>query len=311
MNKRIPVADAHCDFLYYMVHKNFRLQTISHAQTVSLEYMRKGWAALQCFAAWIDPDSDTPGDEQCIALLDAYDKMLAENDALVPFNRSFSSESEKIATVLSIEGGEAIMGDVQKLHNYYKRGVRAMALTWNASNELGHPAMSRINSGLTPLGKTVVQEMASMGMAIDVAHLSERGIDDILALTSAPIYSSHTNAKAVFHHKRSMNDKHIAALAQRGGIVCINYYKPQLVTFGAATTHDIAKHIIHVAKVGGIDSVALGSDFDGMTIYPKDLKNWSEVPNLLDTLLAMGMSMADLRKVAYDNLSNYLLGFCA
>ena len=311
MERLIPVADAHCDFLYYMLYDHFKLKTTVPRQAVSLPYLRAGGAAIQFFAAWIDPDMRASGLQQCMWLIDAYHRMLedCEDAGVVPFSADFVPESGKIATVLTIEGGEALMGREENLRMFYRLGVRAMTLTWNATNELAHPAMSRVNRGITKLGREIVYEMDRIGMALDVAHLSDAGIDDVLSIVKHPVFSSHTNARAVCPHKRSLSDAQIRAIAQSGGVICVNYYPPQLRRKGDACIDDIVRHILHVAQVGGIEHVALGSDFDGMSEYPKDLKNWSDVPKLLDALLRAGLSEAEVRRIAYDNLRDYIVQF--
>lgn len=307
----IPVADAHCDFLYYMFHDNYSLKTVKEKQAVSLPMMRKGGAALQFFAAWVDPDMKTAPLQQCLWLIDAYYRMLEEcaSEGIVPFTKEFDPIGGKIGTVLTVEGGEAVMAQEENLRMLYRLGVRAMTLTWNATNELAHPAMSRLNRGLTKRGKAIVKEMDRIGMAVDVAHLSDAGIDDILSIATRPIFSSHTNARAVLSHKRSLTDRHIREIAKCGGVVCINYFPPQLSKQPTACIDDIVRHIMHVVNVAGVEHVALGSDFDGMNEYPRDLKNWGDVPLLLDALLKVGLKEDDVRRIAYHNLRDYIVQF--
>lgn len=306
-----PVADAHCDFLYYMFHDDYTLKHETGNQAVSLPYMRKGGAAMQFFAAWVDPDMKTAPLQQCLWLIDAYYRMLSDckEEGLVPFTKDFDPASGKIATVLTVEGGEAVMGQEENLRILHQLGVKAMTLTWNATNELAHPAMSRFNRGLTKRGKAIVAEMDRIGMAVDVAHLSDAGVEDVLSIVKRPIFSSHTNSRAVLSHKRSLSDRHLRKIGEGGGVVCINYFPPQLSKEPAACITDIVKHILHAVEVAGIEHVALGSDFDGMNEYPKDLKNWGDVPELLDALLRAGLTETDVRRIAYHNLRDYIVQF--
>ena len=112
-------------------------------------------------------------------------------------------------------------------------------------------------------------------------------------------------------HRRSLSDRHIREIARRGGVVGVNYYSPQLVERGRARIEDIVKHIEHIAAVGGIDCVALGSDFDGMgqDAYPEGMNNWKDVPKLIAALQKAGFSESDIRKIACDNLLNYMKRF--
>jgi len=309
--RSIPVADAHCDFLYYMSRRGHSFTEPKHDQAVSLASMRSGNAALQLFAAWIDPNDRESPLQQCLSLIDAYKRLLASCEALTPFTKDFDPVSGKIAALLTIEGGEAVMGKTENLRLFRELGARAMTLTWNAQNDLASPAMARRDRGLTAMGRKIVREMGHLGMALDVAHLSDRGIDDALDMADGPIFSSHTNARAVFPHRRSISDRHIREIAARGGVVGVNYFSPQLVSLGKASISDVVAHISHIANVGGPGCAVLGSDFDGMGAqsYPVGLSNWADMPKLLDALTGAGFSREEVYQIAYGNLARFLKQF--
>lgn len=305
------VADAHCDFLYYMLHRGYDISVPRVAQAVDIQGMIYGGAAMQLFAAWMDPDDDITFLQQSMCLIDAYKRMLNKNSMLTPLTKDFVPGYGKIATVLTIEGGEAIEGRLENLRLFYELGVRAMTLTWNDQNELASPAVARRDKGLSRLGRSVVREMERLNMAVDVAHVSDASIDGILDEINAPIFSSHTNARAVLNHKRSLSDRHIKEIARRGGVIGVNFYSPQLVERGRAEISDVVKHIEHIASVGGIDCVALGSDFDGMgqDAYPRGLCCWHDMPKLITAMESAGFGENDIRKIASDNLLNYMKRF--
>lgn len=304
-------ADAHCDFLYYMLHKGWDIAAPCDEQAVRLDEMAKANAAMQLFAAWIDPEDRVSPLQQCLLLTDAYKRMLRANPNLVPLSKDFEPGKGKIAAVLTIEDGSAVEGRVENLRLFKELGVRAMTLTWNDPNELASPAMSRLDRGLTRLGRQMVREMAKINVAIDVAHLSDRGIDGILAEVDAPIFSSHTNARAVLNHRRSITDRHIREIARRGGVIGVNYYSPQLVERGKAEIEDVVRHIEHIAAVGGAKCVALGSDFDGMgrDAYPKGLSSWQGVPKLVAALERAGFAKSEVAAMAGGNLIEYMKRF--
>lgn len=303
------VADAHSDFLYCMVNDGQRIDSLKTGQCSYLPYMLQGGCALQFFAAWIDTGMNKQYFKQFSDMADAYDAMLLAHPEFVPFSPLFSPESGRIATVLTVEGGEAIEGDLSKIELLAKRGVKAMTLTWNETNELAGAAMAHFNRGLTALGKEVVRALAQYDIAVDVAHLSDAGIDCVLETTSAPIFASHSNSRKVLRHKRNLQDAHIVEIADRGGVVCVNYYYKQLCRARTACIDDIVRHIDHIANLVGIDHVALGSDFDGMNTYPVDLNNASQLPDLLNALKKIRYTDEDIRKIAYCNLRNFIAGF--
>ena len=305
----IPVADAHCDFLYYMTQDGWDINRPTRNQAVALPYIKQGGGKLLFFAAWVDMDMRKDCLQQALDMFDSYFTMMEENDVFVPFTRDYTPDVDKIATVLTVEGGESLNAAISNVRLFHRLGVRAMTLTWNYSNELASPAMRRANKGLTGRGREVVREMNRIGIALDVSHLSDAGIDEALEISQRPIFASHSNARAVFDHKRSLKDEHIKAIAAQNGVIGVNYYPGQLVKTGDASVREIAQHIAHIAGLAGPEHVCLGSDFDGMNAYPVDMKNWSDVPNLFDELQRIGFSDKEIRRIAYDNLHDYIIQF--
>ena len=121
---------------------------------------------------------------------------------------------------------------------------------------------------------------------------------------STPIFSSHTNARAVLKHRRSLSDRHIREIARRGGVVGVNYYSPQLVERGRARIEDIVKHIEHIAAVGGIDCVALGSDFDGIG-GQRELKTAADMPLLAEALRREGFTEDEVERIFWRNARDF------
>jgi membrane dipeptidase len=126
-----PVSDGHCDFLYGAVQSGYDLKNPKRDQSTKLDDLLSGGVALQFFACWIDTTLQTPPLHQCIALIDAYERMMAEYPQLTKLTRDYTPESGKIATLLTVEGGEAVDGSAAVLRVLHRLGVRAMTLTWN------------------------------------------------------------------------------------------------------------------------------------------------------------------------------------
>ncbi len=304
--ERYYVADGHCDFLFGAVQYGYEIGTHTGGQAMTLPRMQEGNVALQLFAAWIDTSFRTPPLQQCISMIDAYNRMLEQNERLIPFTSSFQPGKGKIATLLTVEGGEATEGSLAVLRVLYDLGVRAMMLTWNENNELAGAALAKGNKGLTSLGLEMIDEMNRIGMAIDVSHLSDRGIDDVLGRSRQPVFASHSNARDVFSSPRSLTDAQIRAIAAQGGVIGVNFYHKQLTPKRLASIEDIVAHIVHIAKVGGVDCCAIGSDFDGMQVYPTDLRDSRDFPALFAALEQAGFSHTEVEKIAYGNLTSYL-----
>ena len=304
-----PVADGHCDYLYGAVQSGYDLRKPKREQAIRLDDLLCGGVALQFFACWIDTALASPPLHQCLAMIDAYERMLEAHSELVPLTRDFVPESGKIAAVLSVEGGEALDGSMAVLRVLYRLGVRALTLTWNENNELAGAAMGRGNKGLSAIGRDIVDEMCALGVAIDVSHLSDRGIEQVLARTTRPVFASHSNARGAHDHARSLSDALIREIANQGGTVGINFYYQQLTKSSEASIEDIVRHICRVVEIGGIGCCAIGSDLDGMQQYPKDFKTSRDYPALFEALLRRGFSEAEVYRIAYQNLRDYIVQF--
>jgi membrane dipeptidase len=136
----------------------------------------------------------------------------------------------KIAALMGIEGGHAIEDSLGLLRDYYALGVRYMTLTHSNTNNWADSSGDTTNAavkhhnGLTDFGKDVVREMNRLGMMVDISHVADKTFWDALAVSKAPIFASHSSARAITNHARNMTDEMILALAKKGGVVQVNFY---------------------------------------------------------------------------------------
>ncbi|MBR4636834.1 MAG: dipeptidase [Clostridia bacterium] len=305
-----PAADAHCDFLYGMINRGYDLSRPARRQAIRLDKLREGGVKLQFFAAWIDMEFETNPLSQCCQMIDAYCRMLEANPSLVPLTRDFDPSGEKIAAVLTVEGGEAIEASIANLRILHRLGVRAMTLTWNDANRLAYPAAGGSRKGLTKLGRDAVREMCRLGVAVDLAHLNDHGIDDVLEIATRPVFASHSNARALCASPRCLKDEHIREIARKGGVIGVNFFHKQLAEGRMATVGDVVAHIEHIASVGGVNCAALGSDFDGMGTYIEGLSTSAGMPLIANELLRLNYSEHDVKRIMFGNLYDYIIGFC-
>ncbi len=173
-----------------------------------------------------------------------------------------------------------------------------MGLTWNPSNALGDGALGRQHGGLTDLGRSVLRRMEELGVVVDVSHLSEQSFWEALRSTRGPIIASHSNAAALHMHPRNLADEQLRAIAQRGGVVGVNFYAGFL---GAPTLDRVLDHIDHLAKVMGVDHAALGADYDGIPQAPAGLEDVSKLPNLTAGLQRRGYTTEQIHKILGGN----------
>ena len=136
----------------------------------------------------------------------------------------------RIAALMGIEGGHAIEDSLPALREFYRLGVRYMTLThnntnnWADSNWVDSGREKSRHNGLSDFGKEVVREMNRLGMLVDVSHVSNKTMSDVLDVSTAPIIASHSSAWALANHSRNVNDELLRRIAKNGGVVMINFY---------------------------------------------------------------------------------------
>lgn len=262
---------------------------------------------MQCFAAFIKEGKDRY--ERALRLCEKFDGLCKQN-GYNPIKKCSEIVDEKINAFLTVEGGGAVEGSIEKLEALYRRGVRMMTLTWNKDNELGASNFSYDRSkrekekGLTPFGQIAVEEMNRLGMLIDVSHGSDRLVADVAAVcmrANKPFLASHSGAAAVQDRPRNLEDEQIRLIARAGGVVgldfCMDFTSDE--RSGKGQKKALLAHLERLVKIGGEDLPAIGSDFDGTeeNIY---LKNPAYMPDFFQTIAKkFGESIAE--KIAYKN----------
>jgi membrane dipeptidase len=215
-----------------------------------------------------------------------------------------------LATVLHIEGAEAIDADFQILDVLHAAGLRSLGPVWSRPNIFGHGVPFRFPSppdtgpGLTDLGKELVRQCNARKILIDLSHMSERGFWDVAALSNAPLVASHSNVHALCRSSRNLTERQLAAIRERQGLVGLNFATGFLREDGrmsADTAIEIMlRHVDALLEAVGESGVALGSDFDGATI-PQAIGDVAGLPILLDALMAHGFGEGLVRRIACDN----------
>jgi membrane dipeptidase len=212
----------------------------------------------------------------------------------------------KLAVILAIEGAEAIEGDLEMLAVYRRLGVRLVGLTWMYRNELGEGNWEDTGAGLTPFGREAIRAMNALGMAVDVAHATERTFWDTLETSGATVLCSHGSCRSLVRDfadhapSRYLSDEQMRALAAQGGVLGIFFSVNRELADERADVGDFARFFAHAAEVMGARHVGLGSDFDG-GFPPPGLGDVSELPRLTSALIDVGFSDEELLGILGGN----------
>ncbi len=212
----------------------------------------------------------------------------------------------KLSAVLTMEDGRSVNGDMKKLESYYDMGIRVIGLTWNQENCFGAPNSPDANimtKGLTEFGKDAIVRMNELGMGIDVSHLSDGGFWDVAQLTKKPFFATHSNCRSLNPHPRSMTDEMIRALADKGGVMGVNFCPAFLVRDienNRATCEMLTAQLRHMVNTGGEDCAAIGTDFDGMN-GELEIGSADRMPLLFAAMEKAGFTPRQIEKIAYRN----------
>jgi membrane dipeptidase len=224
-----------------------------------------------------------------------------------------------IAVIHSIEGGHSLDGKLENLRRLFERGVAYLTLAHFYENEAVNPCFPYPESvqllgcfegdrdltlGLKQFGEQVVEHMIELGMILDISHCTppaRKRIYDIVG-NRLPIIASHVGAYEINPSPYNLEDWEITRLAGTGGVVGVIFMNYWLMPHETKRgLNFIARTLRYLVDVGGIDHVAIGSDFDGFTDPPDDLKDASELPKLTQRLLAEGYSKEQIVKILGGN----------
>jgi membrane dipeptidase len=211
--------------------------------------------------------------------LDMARRLAAEHGADIALARDATEmraarAAGRIALFLGVEGSYAIDDDVAGgVDRLAQAGVRFLGPLWERDSAAGTSCRTpeARDTGLTDAGRALVRACNAHGLLLDVAHASRKTFWDMVETSSTPVFSSHSGAAGVHAHARNLDDDQIRAVAQRGGVVGVIFVAPYLGGM-FCTVERIADHVEHVARVGGQDCVALGSDFDGFMPLPRGIR---------------------------------------
>ena len=322
--EEVPVIDMHCDTITRNSVSEDGIYSNEDLH-IDIKKMMKSHYMLQCFAVFIYLGASGSPFERANKYIDLFEKQMELNKNLITPVTHYSQvmnafSQNKIAALLTIEEGGVLEGNIDNLQHFYNRGVRMMSLTWNFKNEISSPNLltgtndlTRIDTehGLTPFGIEVVKKMNKLGMIIDVSHLSDAGFYDVIKYSVVPIVASHSDARAVNNCGRNLSDDMIKKIAEKHGLIGINFC-PDFLKFNNSANdqvEEMVKHIKHIKEIGGIRTVALGTDFDGIPT-PKGLEDASKMTKLSKRLLEEGFTQDEVEQIFYKNFLRLLKRVC-
>lgn len=309
------VFDAHCDTLGDAASARRRrdLTQRSERGRLDLPRMRAGGINAQVFACFpgverLSANAASGALQRVQALYDLIERV-PEQITLVQTADDLArlTPDGPIGAILGLEGVEALDGQMSLFRIFQRLGVRNIGLTWESRNPAADGVGAGTDFGLTPFGRELVAACNETGVMVDVSHLNAAGLEDVLAISSKPIIASHSNAWAVFAHRRNLTDEQLRAIANKGGVIGATFVSHFLnPDYRQASLRDLLNHIEHLVQVAGVEHVGIGSDYDGSVSLP-ELDSGEKYPAITAGLLDRGYASADIRKILGENFRRAFL----
>ncbi len=344
------IIDGHIDLPYRMTH--YAEDISGETEGGDFDYPKAVAGGLNApFMSIYIPSEhqDIPGSARLLAdsLIDMVEGFVTHApDKFAIATRSSDlqahKEAELISLPLGMENGAPIES-IEDLEHFHARGIRYITLTHGRDNHICDSSYdsTRTWGGLSPFGEEVVDHMNRLGIIIDISHLTDSTVAQVLQQSQAPVLATHSSARHFTPGwERNLSDELVQATAENGGVIMISfgasfirnehreqnnaladaiaayleengidrdsregalYRESQRKSNLIGTLEEVVDHIDHIVNLAGIDHVGLGSDYDGVTGLPKGLEDASTYPNLIAELLRRNYSEEEIAKILGGN----------
>jgi membrane dipeptidase len=236
-----------------------------------------------------------------------------------------AGKTGRVGVIMSIEGAAKwLEGRIETLHILYRLGIRLVGITHGEGGKdtaslQGTPSLyrpctaeereaDRKNAvGLTPFGLEVLKTENELGIVTDLSHINDRAFYDVMENSTRPPIMSHTAVFALCQHARCLTDDQIKVLAAKGGVMGIAF-APMFIDSdpAKATIGRVVDHILYAADLVGIDTVGIGTDYDGLGTTIPVVPEVSQLVLLTRAMLARGMTEEEIKKVWGGNFLRVL-----
>lgn len=349
--QKYMIVDTHQDVPYRLIKKMEDISQRTKEGEFDYPRARQGGLDVVFMAVYVPPEYEDKGGakafaEKIIGLTEGFAQTWPDKFVMAGSVADVKEQfgENKISIVMGMENGSPIEGNLDNLKHFYNRGIRYITLVHSKCNHICDSSFDeqRKWNGLSPFGTEVVSAMNRLGMLIDVSHVSDKTFYQIIEFSKAPVAATHSSCRYFTPGwERNMDDEMIKLLAEKGGVIQINfgsmfvsekvnreyklrrknvlkyieannlqgeakdeYFKKYAKEnpYSDADISDVVANIDHVVKLVGIEHVGLGSDFDGVGgELPVGLKDVSCYPNLIYELLKKGYTEADIKKICSEN----------
>ncbi len=324
------IVDAHLDLAYNALDRGRDVtrpaveQPIADTEiaTVGLPDLHKGGVGLICATIFCSPRKYKTADEaRAVALrqLAWYRQQADERricfcgtgaspvlSATGQHGRGARATSEPLPAILLMEGADPFRS-ADDVPEWFDHGLRIVGLAWGQTRAAGGTGAP---GPLTDFGRSLIRAFDKAGIIHDLSHLADESFWQLIDHATGPLMASHSNCRAIVPTDRQLSDEMIKAIAQRRGVIGINFYdqflqKPEHYRKQRCTLADLIAHIQHMADLlGTTKNIGIGSDMDGglgREEIPVEITTAADLPRLADALASAGFSDADVLGIMGEN----------
>jgi len=298
----MKLIDLHCDTIHGLMNERISGNLKSNNGHVDIQKMQISESFIQMFAMFVDLEKTNTPYKTCKEMITFYNGEIMKNPEINDITSIEMIKENGLNAMLSIEEGGVLEGDLRRLREFYLDGVRSLILVWNYENQIGYPNIDYKYSqnGLKPFGFEVIDEMSELGMLIDVSHLSDKGFWDVCNRVEKPFIASHSCSRTIQDNPRNLTDEMIRALANKGGVIGINFFGMFVNGTMHSTIEGLIRHLKHIYNVGGEDVLAIGTDYDGL-LGTTEIDDISKMVQLRNAMRKNGFTESQSEKVFSGN----------
>lgn len=295
------IIDAHIDLPYLMMnHSNALSLSALNDAPFTLDKARKSGVRLFCTALYC---ADNYNGTRSFRHFQEVLQFTVEHfdDVTVVKNRddlTFLQRSPELtATLFLLENADALTENLSYIPRMKQEGIMIAGLTHAGKNRLADGNDVLHSDGLTPDGREVIRTLTENSILIDIAHLHPKCFWQLLAVTEAPVISSHTGIRELCNIQRNIDLEQAGEIIKRGGVVGITFNPDMLTIDGTASTEHAFAHLDTLVQKLGPDGVGIGSDFCGFTHVTEGLEDVTGIRNLVEMMRLHGYDEGTINKI--------------
>ena len=296
------MIDFHADTIFQLWKNESAGNLYENSLSVSIKGLENTGALAQCFAIYTPPEC---GWQEMHSIHEVFvSKMKAFKDHIKQDSDSRQILKHTLSAVLTIEDMKPTEGDWQRVRQVISWKPRIVGLVWNEDNAYAYANSTdreKMARPLTEKGRQLAELLDCEDIIIDVSHLNDGGFKD-LADMNVKIIATHSDSRSLVNHPRNLTDEMIRIIADRGGVVGLNFCPEFLCDDGQNVSRisDMVRHVMHMRNVGGDEVIALGTDFDGIE-GKLEISRTEELPRLFDALSDAGLPSSSIDRFRSGN----------